>query len=72
MTLHDELQLRRKAGELQDAGKEEEAMRLSMSIPLSPWMAEWYKKYIGVEYLRNSGWNLSAAEAEFGIDWLDK
>jgi hypothetical protein len=72
MTLHDELQLRVKCVELKKAGKQEEAMKLSKSIPLLPWMAEWYKKYIGVEYLRNSGWNLSAAEAEFGTDWLDR
>jgi hypothetical protein len=72
MTLHDELQLRVKCVELKEAGKTEEAMKLSKSIPMPPWLAEWNKKYVGADYLRNSGWNLSDAEAEFGHDWLDR
>ena len=61
MTLHEELQLCLKSIELDDAGNMEEAMKLSKSIPMSPWLAEWNKKYIGADYLRNSGWNLSEA-----------
>jgi hypothetical protein len=71
MTLHDKLQIIGKSAKLREAGKEEEAMKMAMSVPLSPWMAEWYKKYIGVEYLRTSGWNLSEAEAVYGSNWLD-
>jgi hypothetical protein len=72
MTFHEEMQMRVKCAELWKAGKEEESMQLAKTIPLSPWMAEWYKKYAGVEYLRNSGWNLSAAEAEYGANWLTR
>jgi hypothetical protein len=72
MTLHDKLQLRVKCVELEKQGKTEESDRLARSIPMSPWLAEWYKKYVGVEPLINGGWNLSEAEAAFGHDWLTK
>ncbi|GHU44351.1 hypothetical protein FACS1894190_15660 [Spirochaetia bacterium] len=72
MTLHEELQLCMKSIELEDAGKPEEASKVLKTIPMPPWLAEWNKKYVGADYLRNSGWNLSAAEAEFGTDWLDR
>jgi hypothetical protein len=72
MTLHDELQLHVKCVELREAGKPDEAMKLAKTIPMPAWLAEWNKKYIGADYLRNSGWNLSEAEAEFGHDWLDR
>jgi hypothetical protein len=70
MTLHEELTIRMQAAELKKQGKAEEAMRLSKSIPLEPWMAKHLKEKVGVDYLRQSGWNLSAAEAEYGKDWL--
>ncbi|GHU40948.1 hypothetical protein FACS1894190_08450 [Spirochaetia bacterium] len=70
MTLHDRLQIGVKCAELSAAGKEEESLKLAMSIPLPLWLADWYKKYVGVEYLRNSGWNLSEVEATYGSDWL--
>jgi hypothetical protein len=72
MTLHDRLVTRVQCVELEKEGKFGEAMRLEQSIPLSPWLAEWCKKYVGADYLRNSGWNLSDAEAEFGAGWLDR
>jgi hypothetical protein len=71
MTLHDRLQIRVKCAELKKLGKDDEALKLSMTIPMEPWLAEWNKKYIGADYLRNSGWNLSDAEAAFGHNWLD-
>ena len=72
MTLHDRLDMRVQCVELEKAGKLDEADKLAKSIPLSPWLAEWCKKYVGADYLRNSGWNLSDAEAEFGPNWLNK
>jgi hypothetical protein len=38
---------------------------------MEPWLAAWNKKYMGADFLRSSGWNLSEAEAEFGPNWLD-
>jgi hypothetical protein len=72
MNLHERLQMGVKCAELEQAGKKDEAMKLAKTIPMPPWLAEWNKKYIGADYLRNSGWNLSEAEAEFGSDWLDR
>jgi hypothetical protein len=72
MTFHEEMQILVKCAELKKEGKREDAMKLAKTVPMPPWLAEWNKKYIGAEYLRNSGWNLSAAEAEFGTNWLDR
>ena len=35
-------------------------------------LRRWYKEKVGVEPLVKSGWNLTEAEAEFGINWLSK
>jgi hypothetical protein len=72
MTLDERLEIRVQVAELRKAGKMEESMRLSKSRPMEPWMAAWWKKYVGADSLRASGWNLSDAEAEFGPNWLDK
>ena len=72
MTLHERLEIGVRCAELWNAGKREESMKLAKTMPMSPWLAEWNKKYIGADYLRNSGWDLSDAEAEFGKDWLDR
>jgi hypothetical protein len=36
------------------------------------YLAKVYKEKIGAKQLIESGWNLSEAEAEFGLDWLNK
>jgi hypothetical protein len=72
MTLHEKLEMHVKSIELEKQGKTEEALRLRRSIPMSPWLAEWYKKYVGVEPLIAGGWNLSEAEVAFGRDWLSR
>jgi hypothetical protein len=72
MTLHEELVIRNRAGELEQQGKAEEGMRLVKTIPLPPWMAKMLKEKVGVDYLRQSGWNLSEAEKAYGQDWLDR
>lgn len=48
--------------------KEEE--RLIKQMPMVPWLAKAAKEVFGTEYL--AGWDLSAAEAEYGKDWLNK
>jgi hypothetical protein len=35
-------------------------------------LAKIMKEKVGVDYLTNSGWNLSEAEAEFGPGWLSR
>jgi hypothetical protein len=72
MTLHEKLEIGVRQGELRQAGKEEEALALGKTRPLSPFLAKIAKEKVGAEYLRNSGWNLLEAEAEFGPNWLDR
>jgi hypothetical protein len=72
MTLQEELALRVKRIELKKAGKIEEANLMRREIPLAPHLAKFAKDYMGVDFLRDGGWNLSKAEAEFGKDWLSR
>jgi hypothetical protein len=57
---------------LRKEGKTEEADALRKTIPLPPFMAKFAKENYGVDYLKNSKWNLSEAEAAFGADWLSR
>ncbi|MDR1232175.1 MAG: hypothetical protein LBK61_12355 [Spirochaetaceae bacterium] len=61
-----------KSFELEDQGKFEEADRVFKQIPLSPYMAMWAKKRMGVDFLIQGGWNLADAEVAFEPDWLSK
>ena len=72
MTFDEKLAISNKACMLLKAGDREGYMRLTMSIPMPPYLAKIYKEKVGAEPLINSGWNLSEAEAEFGSDWLSK
>ena len=72
MSLDEKLDMTLKAYELRDAGDQEGYDRLMNLIPMPPHLAMAAKKTIGVDFLMNSGWNLSEAEAEFGADWLTK
>jgi hypothetical protein len=40
------------------------------TAPLPPYIAKVIKEKVGADFLVNSGWNLSEAEAEFGQNWL--
>ena len=70
MSLHEKLAIGVKAIELKKQGKLEEAEKLERSIPLPPYLAKWAKKRLGAEFLIKNGWNLSEAEAEYGLNWL--
>ena len=70
MTLDEKLSISKRAFELLDAGDREGYSRLMKTAPLPPYLAKILKEKVGVDYLVNSGWNLSEAEAEFGSDWL--
>ncbi|GHU83588.1 hypothetical protein FACS189468_8810 [Spirochaetia bacterium] len=74
MTLDEKLDLSCKAALLDKAGDKEGADRTMRSIPLPPYLAKWAKNHMGPNFLIESGWNLSEAEAEaeFGSDWLNK
>jgi hypothetical protein len=56
---------------LEDAGRYEEADTLRKAkIPMPAWGAKVMKKFIGADWLKQSGYDLSLAEARFGKDWL--
>ena len=72
MTLKEIAQVSVKAIELKQSGKVEEGRALYRTIPLSPHMAMFVKKYWGKDILLQLGWNLAGAEKEFGQDWLNQ
>lgn len=57
---------------LRKEGKEEEATKVAMQIPLAPHLAMAMKEVCGSEYVKNAGFNLIDAEVEYGTNWLDK
>jgi len=72
MTLDEKLSISNRALDLLDAGDEEGYSRLMRTAPMPPWLAKIMKEKMGKDFLINSGWNLSEAEANFGPGWLDK
>jgi hypothetical protein len=72
MTFDEKLALSCKAALLHKAGDEEGASHITRSIPLPPYLAKWAKNHLGPNFLVESGWNLSEAEAEFGSERLNK
>ena len=72
MSLDEKLAISNKACALWNAGDKEGCERLTKTIPLPPYLAKVIKEKVGVDYLINSGWNLSEAEEKFGPGWLNK
>jgi len=72
MTLDEKLAISCKAVELRKAGDEEGYDRLIRSIPMPPYLAKVMKEKMGVDYLIKGGWNLTEAEAKFGLNWLSR
>jgi len=72
MTMEEEAAISLKALELKKQGKLEESIALRKQLPLPPYLAKIGKDYFGADCLIKTGWNLSAAEAEFGSGWLTK
>ena len=48
------------------------AMELMKTVPLSPEMAKIAKQVFGADYLKNSSFDLSAAEEAYGHGWLNR
>jgi hypothetical protein len=72
MTQEEEAAIIIKASELKKQGKLEEYKRMMKQIPLPPYLAKIGKDYFGADCLIKTGWDLSAAEAEYGPDWLTR
>lgn len=67
MTLDEKYAILGKASALRKAGDIEGFDQLTKKNPLPPYIAKVMKEKVGVEYLLNSGWNLSEAEAKIGL-----
>ncbi|MCL2293621.1 MAG: hypothetical protein FWC36_01970 [Spirochaetes bacterium] len=70
MTLDEKLKICCKAAEIRRAGDKAGATSLMKTVPVPPYIAKVIKDKVGLDYLLESGWNLSEVEAEFGADWL--
>ena len=72
MTLDEKLAISNRAFELLDTGDREGVSRLIRTAPMPPYLAKVLKDKMGADFLINGGWNLSEAEAEFGLNWLSQ
>jgi hypothetical protein len=72
MTLKEQLAIGVRAAKLREAGRDEEAMELSKTIPMPTWLAKVFLKLGYTDYLRTCGWNMSEVEADLGPDWLSQ
>ena len=70
MTLDEKLAISNKACVLYKAGDMEGYSRLTLTIPMPPYLAKIMKEKMGSKFLIDGGYNLSEAEAEFGPNWL--
>jgi hypothetical protein len=55
-----------------EAGNKAESQRLVLGLPMPTYLAKFAKEFLGADFLRKGGYNLSEVEAELGPDWLDK
>jgi hypothetical protein len=72
MPLNERLKLMLKMRELETQGKIEEAASIRRQIPAPAYLAKFAKEHFGVDFVKNCGWSMAAAEAEYGTDWLTK
>lgn len=71
MTQHDEFaELRKARNAAVDADDMDKAVEIAKLIPLPPEVANAFKVGFGADFMRDSGFNLSAAEEKYGSDWL--
>ena len=68
---HDErMDILTRSLEASARGDDAESLRIAQEKPITPWVAKGIKEIFGAEYL--AGWDLSAAEAEYGKDWINR
>jgi hypothetical protein len=70
MSLEEKLKIGVQAVELRKQGKDAEASALMRRMPLAPHLAKIAKETFGADFLRQSGWDLSEANEEYGPNWL--
>ena len=70
MPIKEQLSIIVKMIALEDEGKEEEAFELQKQIPLPAFLGEYAKEYLGLDWMKTCGWNMSEIEAKYGKDFL--
>ena len=55
---------------LEDEGKEDEAFKLRKKVALPAFLGEYVKNYMGLDWIKNCGWNMSEIEAVYGKDYI--
>jgi hypothetical protein len=60
------------ASQFEAVGDHQKALEVAKKLPMSPAIAKIWKKHIGLESLKQSGWNFSEVEASFGKDWFTR
>ena len=68
--LEDELDALIEMAALEEQGKFDEAFKLRKKVALPHYMGEYAKKYLGLDFLKNCGWNMSEVEAVYGKNYL--
>jgi hypothetical protein len=72
MTTEERLDVLAKAHECLETGNKAEAVRITLGLPMPTYLAKFAKEFLGADFLKKNGYNLSEVEAELGADWLDK
>jgi hypothetical protein len=73
MTIHEKLEVLKRADEYREAGNAAEAQRITLEeLPMPRYLAEFAKEFLGADFLRKGKYNRSEVEAECGPDWLDR
>jgi len=68
----DELDILLKMAALEKEGKEDEAFALQKKVVLPHYMGKFAKEFLGLDWFKTCGWNLSEVEAVYGKDYLIK
>lgn len=69
-TREEKIEILRNYLDLAKQGKRHEALKIIQQIPLAPHLAKAVKEVCGNEFIEKSGFDLSAAEAQYGKNWL--
>ena len=72
MRIKEQLSILVKMMALEDEGKQDEAFELQKQIPLPHYMGKYAKEFLGVDWFKNCGWDLSEVEAVYGKDYITK
>ena len=72
MPIKEQLSILVKMIELEKQGKTDEAFKLRAKVPLPHYMGQYAKEFLGLDFLKNCGWNMSEVEAVYGKDYLTR